>query len=92
MQSIKHNSTIKSRCKDHVLVTYQCAYHSFDALWVHEAVVERVDRVLLLDPGLSLQQDGARIQTVVRPEDAEACLLISLHQCPEKDSVINVTL
>ena len=57
-------------------------YHGSDANGEEEAVIERVDRVIALHGGRALQEDRARVEPLIRPEDAEPSLLVSLHQSP----------
>lgn len=57
-------------------------YHSLDALWEEEAVVECVHGVVRLDSTLPLQQDRSGVQSVVSPEHREASFLIPLDQRP----------
>lgn len=58
------------------------SYHGLDALGVEEAVVKGVHGVIGLHVTLSLQKDGAGVQTVVSPEYGEAGLLIPFNQSP----------
>lgn len=60
------------------------SYHRLDAFREHEAVVERVDGVVWVDADLALEQDGARVEAVVRPKDREPALAVAAHQRPAK--------
>ncbi len=57
-------------------------HHGLDALRVHEPVVDGVDRLVPVHVRGSLQQDGPRVEPVVRPEDAEAGLPVPVDQGP----------
>lgn len=57
-------------------------YHSIDALWEEEPVVECVHGVVLLDRTLPLQQDWSSVQSIISPEHCEASFLVTVDQGP----------
>ena len=58
------------------------SYHCFNPLRIQESVVERVHIIIRVDITRPLQKDGPSVQTIVCPENAETCPLVSFDQGP----------